>query len=456
MGTKYGMILLFAAGGCAEPASKLGDAFDTEPTTGEETVGDAGTEDGETSEDSTGEGTEESDDGGTPKLDVSAPDVPGNGCEGECGNNSDFEYIWISNSGESTVSKLNTQTLVEDGRYLTRADAAGNPSRTSVSIDGEMATINNRAGGVLAVWGRPELCDPNKNGVPGLQTSSGADDVLAWNQDDCVAWYADFDDYHTQRPIAWTSGVLDEETCEFEQQKVWTSGCNGLVHSGIQVHRLLREDGSIDETVEVDAIPCIQGSFGGYGGAADAKGNFWISNLGSTLVLVDGETLDWSSWSIPANVYGITVDAKGRPWMASNMGGGATSAYRFDPDTETFDTTSGVVAGAQTGLAPDAEGRMWMNYWSLDGGMASRGVVSIDIDTMEMGEPIELQDKLAKGMSVDRDGFVWSIALGGPAYRIDPGNGSFDIYAGLGSAPYTYSDMTGGALTGVTCGLPEG
>lgn len=452
---KFGIegLLATMAVAAACGGSSSGGTGDDESSGGESDSSMSSTDD---DEDSSGDDAEESDDGGVPKLDVSAPDIPGEVCQGECGNTSDFEYIWISNSGESTVSKLNTQTLVEDGRYLTRGDGAGNPSRTSVSIDGEIAAVNNRAGGVLAVWARPELCDENKNGMPGLQTSMGANDVLPWNQDDCVAWYHNFNDYTTQRPIAWTSGVLNEDTCEFEDQKVWTSGCNGQVHNGIQVHRLLREDGSIDESVEVDVIVCQPGAFGGYGGAADAAGNFWISNLGTTLIFVDAQTLDWTTWEVPGSVYGITVDAMGRPWLASNMGGGNTSAFRFDPDTETFDTTVGVVAGSQTGLAPDNEGRMWMNYWTLDGANAVKGVISIDIDTMQMGEPIELEGKHAKGMSIDREGFVWSVALGGPAYRIDPASGDFDIYAGLGSAPYTYSDMTGGALTGVTCGLPEG
>ena len=51
-------------------------------------------------------------------------------------------YIWIANSAEGTVSKIRTETMVEEGRYLTRPDGAGDPSRTSVSLRGNVAVAN--------------------------------------------------------------------------------------------------------------------------------------------------------------------------------------------------------------------------------------------------------------------------------------------------------------------------
>ena len=48
----------------------------------------------------------------------------------------EFSYLWVANSPESTVSKINTRTMQEEGRYLTHPESNGNPSRTSVSIDG--------------------------------------------------------------------------------------------------------------------------------------------------------------------------------------------------------------------------------------------------------------------------------------------------------------------------------
>src|SRR5262245_1393261 len=64
-------------------------------------------------------------------VDVGVGACDGNG-KGGGGKTPEFSYIWVANAGQSTISKINTQTMVEEGRYITRPDSAGNPSRTSV------------------------------------------------------------------------------------------------------------------------------------------------------------------------------------------------------------------------------------------------------------------------------------------------------------------------------------
>ncbi|HEY8378621.1 MAG TPA: hypothetical protein VIK91_19140, partial [Nannocystis sp.] len=74
------------------------------------TTGSGGGTDGSDTEPTTTDTT-----AGGPKLDVGAPDGMGAcGCE--------FKYVWVANSVESTVSKINMETLVEEARYLTRPD----------------------------------------------------------------------------------------------------------------------------------------------------------------------------------------------------------------------------------------------------------------------------------------------------------------------------------------------
>mgnify|MGYP000028157515 CR=1 FL=1 len=55
---------------------------------------------------------------GSPKFDVGSPDG-GADC-GDMGDGMTHSYIWIANSAQGTVSKINTQTLVEEGRYAVR------------------------------------------------------------------------------------------------------------------------------------------------------------------------------------------------------------------------------------------------------------------------------------------------------------------------------------------------
>jgi hypothetical protein len=417
--------------GSASIAS-IDDGSATSPETGASAEG---TDVGESAD--SGDGS----DGSGAKFDVGGmPDAGAAGCEQTCGETG-FSYIFIANSGISMMSKINTETLEEEGRYLTREGAGGDPSRTSVSIDGRMGSINNRQiGGVLTVWTVPELCDASKNGQAGLQTSTGPTDVLAWNEDDCVAWFTDIPG--AMRPIAWVAGDYNQTSCQWENQKLWTA-----TSSNVMAYRLDGETGVIEDMVPVPALTF------GYGGASDADGNFWLIDLGVNLARIDADDLSVSNWQIPngQSVYGITVASDGRVWMSANMSN-TTSAVRFTPGTETFDFATGNVAYAQSGIAEDAMGRMWMNDWNTP-----YKIYPIDKDTMVTGEPfvVEGSTSSAKGIAVDKNGYVWTAHFDNRAYRMDVDNNITEFVEGL-DYPYTYSDMTGGALTGVTCGSPTG
>ena len=56
-------------------------------------------------------------------------------------------------------------------------------------------------------------------------------------------------------------------------------------------------------------------------------------------------------------------------------------------------------------------------------------------------------------ISIDFEGYVWAVASGSTVSKIDPETGQFWTYNGLVGA-YTYSDMTGYALSNV--GTPSG
>ncbi len=86
-----------------------------------------------------------------------------------------------------------------------------------MTVDGRAVAVANRYGGVVKIWARAEDC-------AGASTSSGPADVLPGGTDDCVAWYVPFPEATSQRPVAWTSGTLNEVTCEWEDQKLWTAG----------------------------------------------------------------------------------------------------------------------------------------------------------------------------------------------------------------------------------------
>ncbi|MEM6995697.1 MAG: hypothetical protein AAF721_34630, partial [Myxococcota bacterium] len=139
------------------------------------------------SSDGTVDPTADSEDsgGGGPKLDVASDDpAPGGPCD-DALDSLEFSHIWIANSWEGTVSKIDTVTGVELGRYRTGPDADPDPSRTSVNLAGDVAVVN-RSGGITNIDARSEACpDRDYDGL--VRTSACADDVLPWGADDCVA-----------------------------------------------------------------------------------------------------------------------------------------------------------------------------------------------------------------------------------------------------------------------------
>ncbi|MBL9105371.1 MAG: hypothetical protein JNL82_30810 [Myxococcales bacterium] len=355
-----------------------------------------------------------------PKLDIPGDDLPPAGC-GPVNGDLGLSYIWIANSTEGTISKIDTVDMVERGRYIVRPDSAGDPSRTSVNLTGDVA-VANRNGGITKVYALAERC-ADSNGTPGVQTAHGPD-FLAWGEEECVAWHTPLD-YKSQRPVAWTQGTFDSETCRHVGQKLWTSGSN--TPGVVDILRLDGDTGVVEHKITVEGV--LADSYGIYGGAVDRRGNFWGSQVGhGKLLFVDADTLEHKLYDSPHGAYGITLDAAGRVWLCSG------NAQRFDPASETWQTAP---AGEYGGCMEDGAGTL---YKATPGGIAA-----VDTDTLEVVATYALPTHI-HGISVDFHGYVWGVSQGSEAYRLDPADGSFETIGGLVGA-YTYSDMTGFALS---------
>jgi DNA-binding beta-propeller fold protein YncE len=345
------------------------------------------------------------------------PDAPPVTCEGEGGKGGgggggvdvELAYIWISNSAQNTISKINTETMEEEGRYMAKP-AGGDPSRTSVNLNGDVA-VANRNGGVAKFWANPDDCN-------GGNTSSGGGDVLAWDDEDCRAWYHAMA-CGSNRPVAWTRGTWSEATCQYEDAKLWTV-CDS------DVLLLNGETGDTEQTI------AIGGSAFVYGGAADADGNFWGLNTGAGQIFrVDHEDYTVLTFPLPASgAYGITVDKEGRPWVCSG------TVARFNLDTSTWSISPDNSGGG--GCMTDGETTIWHG--------SGNAMVGFDTETLDLIHTIPLPEYV-HGISVDFAGMVWGVSFAGSnAYRADPETNAVDTFNQLVGA-YTYSDMTGFALS---------
>jgi hypothetical protein len=448
---------LLVSAGCGDPPGKGDDEVGTAPDSDSSNAdadadadADAGSESASSTADEDDDGPDttadttstvdasddddDDDDGPQTKFDLGG--IPDNGfmnC-GEGGGNADFSYLWASNSTQGTISKIETATVTEVGRYIVRPDSNGSPSRTSVSLSGNVA-VANRSGGVTKIYANTDNCEES-NGMPGLQTSNGPN-FLQWGVEECVAWYTPFG-YSSQRPVAWTSGEYNQGTCSYEDEKVWTSGNNQ--NGQIDILLLNGDDGSVEDMISIPTGPNTLDDdfFGIYGGAVDGDNNFWGSQLGGErMVKVNYSDMSYEIVWTPGygGWYGMTVDVDGMVWLCG------WEAARYDPMTEMWQVAQ---VGGSAGCMADAEenGLLWM------GGGA--GVVGVDRDTLQV---VKTCNADSYGISIDFEGYVWAVAYGSTATKIDPETCQTWTYNGLVGA-YTYSDMTGYALS--NAGTPSG
>lgn len=421
------------SGGATEGQTTTSTSTSTTGTTGPDTTGGAST------------GAVLSTSGGGSTTTTGPDTTTGNDTDcGGGGGDIEFSFIWIANSPEGTVSKVDTETLVEVGRYRTGATLT-DPSRTSVNLKGDVAIVN-RDGSITKIGAVPDQCK-DTNGQPGIQTSSGPNDVLPWGQDDCALWNTPL--LPASRPVAWTSGEPfdpDDPCSEFVNEKVWTSAPQG---SDAFVYLLDGETGAIINQV---LVPGANGGLGIYGGAVDGNNDFWgVTYSQGPLVHVEYDTFQAETIPLPGfsgGAYGFTVDSKGRSWV----GGWDGSLIRYDPADGMWVKVDipAQYPVLSRGMTEDKDGHLWAAAL-----FPPNGLLRVDTDTATFVEFIG-PEKLTgvntpTGASIDVQGKIWLVDQakdGGGAFVYNPTNQEVKWVGGL-NGPYTYSDMTGHALKNV-------
>jgi hypothetical protein len=327
------------------------------------------------------------------------------------------KVIWIANSGQGTVSKVNTDTREEEGRYDTGPSANSDPSRSTVNPHGDVISVNRTEGSATKILAS-ECVDQNGDG---FDTSGGPDDVLAWGEDDCVVWHLD------GMPGARGSAVeIRAELDAGVHEYVWV----GAYNTGI-IYEIDSDTGEFTGR-EIDQVSP-------YGAALGPGGHLWTFNASwQALARFDTTTLERTEFAFMAGEYpyGITVDGEGRVWIGG-------SVARFDPETEEWESPPVQVNGG--GIAVDGNGDAFVgefgSAWHVYG------------DTMEAEA---IPGAGGHGWAIDFDGYAWSIVWGwdmgggGNAIVVDPETNTVDATVDGFVSPYTYSDMTGFQLVNAT------
>jgi hypothetical protein len=393
-------------------------------------------------------------------------------------------YIWIANTGEGTVSKINVENYEEEARYRVATgemapdgnEYGSDPSRTSVNLEGD-AFVGSRTGhGLTRISVQGEDC-PDTNGDGDITTSTGPDDVLDYGDDDCVLWFTELEG--TVRGVAAQDipGTTEVDVQPDEEPVITTTDAEHYVWVGNTEEQLWKIDAETGEILIATKAPTMVYGLAMTGnGILYTTGGYYETSLGwvdtskcvdekscdddpcvatcipgdcdapdecanETMVDVDIDTDTDTALADEGKVYGITVDCKQRVWLgAANEN---QPVRRFDPTLDDADRMAYAAAesGGVHGIGADRNGFVW-------GAQPNSGMVRVDGDTLE-AEKIML-DAPAKGIGIDRLGKIWGISQGAMTQVIEPG-GDLDENPVVGMVdglvnPYTYSDMTGEQL----------
>ena len=380
-----------------------------------------------------------------------------------------FQYIWIANSAEGTVSKIDTQTRVELGRYATNPipnnNPIGGPSRTSVSVLGDVA-VADRRGFLVKFHALEERCtDKNNNGKIDTSTSAVP---LPYGQDECLAWSVQLKSAIMQSPngvqpgprvAQWTS----PSECNGDDSNVWVAWCDELKKGRVQLHS--GKDGAMLHTYDLGLV-CDASVYGPYGGVVDDVNDLWVfSRLakGNFLYRVaygcdPNKDMCITKVAVPndALYYGINMAADGAIWLT----GYPDRLVKFDPMMMGWSDYSAELSAALPGdnllrgLVVDESGIVWiaLGNHQVDA-VANPRLIRVDPNMkptmIQTWGPETIKELLNPvGMSLDVEGYLWMVdSAANMAYKIDRADpASYTVVGGL-VTPYTYSDMTGYALS---------
>ena len=389
-------------------------------------------------------------------------------------------FIYVSNSGEGTVSKIDPNTQKEIARYCTAPGCNSDPSRASVSLDGDVGVANRanyfynsvqhpeRASAVKIAGDISRCIDRNNNGK--IDTSMAGGPVpmaLQWpsnttvSPDECVLWWTPL--------IRDRNGAYVGGAGTLPRSATWDSKASpdGSLSSNFYVGLY-----GTSELAQIDAKTGaikLQIAIGGqpYSSVFDRFGYLWIRDAATSRMI----KVDTNQANLPAVfvgpaapcAYAITADRRGYLYSS-----GGNCVARMDPGamTPVWESLALPNACSTRGPSLDAD----FNLWVPD---TCYGAFHVDASKpvgmgMTLKKAIPLTPNSAAyilGTAIDGNGFPWFIntetgslqQVGGPAgtvYRIDPKNNYTVTQVRTGASPYVYSDLSGSqlALTAPTTG----
>lgn len=359
-------------------------------------------------------------------------------------------FIWVPDYN-GTVSKVNTETGDELGRYRVAPHPDCDPSRTTVDLQGNCWVGNRQAGTVVKIglYEAGQCMDRNGNGL--IETSLDLNDdgditdaeILPWGEDECVLCEVVLitGKEGTYVPGTFTGGY-DLDYWSTSPRGLAVDANNNLwagTWASMKYYYIDGSTGGILRTVDVSPW-----GHHAYGAVIDRNGVLWssegvkYSEADPSILRLDPSTDPpaISDLDMGHLVYGLGLDYGDHLWVSSYDVGALSKVNIFTDDIVThykWDLWRARVRG----VACTSDNDVWIVSTLRD------SVYRYDSDG-NLKAQIDVGDE-PTGIAVDAAGKVWVCNLDGSIVRIDPETNTVDLTKIIigSDGHYTYSDMTG-------------
>ncbi len=322
-------------------------------------------------------------------------------------NTSTFTYadVWIANSAENTVSRLNSTTGALIGTF---PSGGSSPSRTAVDLDGN-AWVANRA-------------------------FSTQGTVTKFRGGDCTGSCTIF-----TVNVGGVDAVLRALAVD-ANNNAWVGAFNER-----RIYELRGSDGAILNTYNIPIRP--------YGFAIDRDGILWVAGIQDGIGAFDTRTRTWrGNYVIPAcsggdsQAYGIAIDSAGNVWTGTWNCDRLARLNRADFDAGrpvTITTFQGSGMDNTRGVAIDGDGFVWTVASFND------RLYKFDPRTNTFVGSYATCDQ-PTGVGIASDGTIWVGCYSSNNAYHHRADGSLIAGTNTGAGPYSYSDLTGFQLRNFT------
>jgi len=338
--------------------------------------------------------------------------------------------VWVPNTGDGTVSKVDAQSAQESARYR----VPGTPERVAIDQDGDAWVLSPSLQGVSSLTklaaGAPACVDRDGNG---LRTSQGPDDVLTLGDDECVLLSTDVGaDAELARALA-IGGPHGPD-----------SGVDHVYVGLESAQRVLELDADGAEVLRELPTPGLSP----FDAAFDPWGMLWLVDRQGLLGRIDpgAASPQIEIHEAPLRCYELESLASDAAGVLTLSGASCEDVVTYDPVRDRFqalktagvlDTRGVTVLGAES----------WLSHTAGEISRVRRAPLAILGSYGLASDGFSPLESIAIG--ADSAGQIWTVSSSGAPHgqgvlsRFDPSSANVTAQVPVGRLPRGRGDITG-------------